>query len=253
MTFRQPLPAPTPPPLEPLRPQAVQDPAVELSEELADVGLVIVQAPAANDRIDLSHQVRRSYRSLAPGTLSDLLLEVLDRLRSGIGIESVRTDAATDLAGRQPQGPRPPLDLVSQELEADLHVNDPRLVRVQRHAQRLQKSCGLGQSTLRFRPCVAGDHPIVGIPRQPITSATHLPVKRSQKDVTEQGRDNSPLGYSLLRGEALDVGEHPRLKHPPDEAEYPTIRNALGDKRHELRSEERRVGKERKSRWQECQ
>src|SRR5262245_10011717 len=198
------------------------------------MGLVVVQAPAAKDRIDLRHQVRRSYRSLAPGTLSDLLLEVLDRLRSGIGIESARTDAATDLAGRQPQGPRPPLDLVSQELEADLHVNDPRLVRVQRHAQRLQKSCGLGQSTCRFRPCVTGDHPIVGRPRQPITSATHLPVKRSQKDVTEQGRDNSPLGYSLLRGEALAVGEHPRLKHPPDEAEYPTIRNALGDKRHEL-------------------
>src|SRR6478672_8104303 len=102
MTFRQPFPAPTPPPLEPLRPQAVQDPTVELSEELADMSLVIIQAPAANDRVDLSNQFRGGYRSLAPGTLSDLLLEVLDRLLSGIGVESARTDAATDLAGRQP-------------------------------------------------------------------------------------------------------------------------------------------------------
>ncbi len=68
--------------LELLRPQTVQDPPIELSNELADMGLVKVQAPAANDRIDLSHQVRSGYRSLAPGTLADLLLEVLDRLLS---------------------------------------------------------------------------------------------------------------------------------------------------------------------------
>src|SRR5262249_31611523 len=167
MALRQPLPAPTPPPLEPLRPQTVQDPMVELSEELADMSLVVVQAPAANDRVDLSDQRRNGYRSLAPGTLSDLLLEVLDRLLPGIGVECARADAATDLVGRQPQRPRSPLDLISQELEADLHVNDPRLVRVQRHAQRLQENGGLGQSTFRFGPCLAGDHPIVSIPRQP--------------------------------------------------------------------------------------
>src|SRR5215471_4729891 len=198
MTFRQPFPAPAPPSLEPLRPQTVQDPPIELCEELADMSLVIIQAPAANDRVDLVHQFRSGYRSLAPGTLSDLLLEVLNRLLPGIGVESARTDATTDLAGCQPQGPRATLDLVSQELEADLHVNDARLVRVQRHAQRLQESCGLRQSTLRFRTCVTGDHPIVGIPRQSIASATHLPVKRSQPDVTEQGGNNSPLGCTLL-------------------------------------------------------
>src|ERR1700732_5306029 len=180
MTPRQPFPAPTPPPLEPLRPDTVQDPPVELSEELADMSLVVVQAPAANDRVDVSHQDRDGYRSLAPGTLPDLVLEVLDRFLPGIGVEVARTDATTDLAGPQPQGPRSPLDLVPQELEADLHVNDARLVRVQRHAQRLQEGCGLGQRTLRFRPCVAGDHPVVRVPRQPIASATHLPIKRSQ-------------------------------------------------------------------------
>src|SRR5262245_3761279 len=222
MTFRQPFPAPTPPPLEPLRPQTVQDPAVELSEELADVGLVVVQAPAANDRVDLSHQFRRGDRSLAPGTLSDLLLEVLDRLLPGIGIESARTDTATDLAGRQPQGPRAPLDLVSQELEADLYVNDPRLVRVQRHAPRLQESCGLGQRTVRFRPCVTGDHPIVGIPRQSIASATHLPVKRSQQDVTEQGGNNSSLGCPLLGRKALTLGQYPGFEHASKVAELLT-------------------------------
>src|SRR5262249_36100499 len=143
MTFRQPFPAAAAPPLEPLRPDPMQDPAVELSEELADVGLVVVQAPAANDRIDLCDKFRGGYRSLAPGTLSDLLLEVLDRLLAGIGKEITLPDAATDLAGCQPQGPRAPLDLVAQKLEAESHVNDARLGRVQRHAQRLQQRGGL--------------------------------------------------------------------------------------------------------------
>src|SRR5262249_4088034 len=142
--------------------------------------------------------------------------------------------AATDLTGCQPQGPRAPLDLVSQKLEADAYVNDARLVRVQRHAQRLQESGGLSQRTVRFRPCVAGDHPIVGIPRQPIASATHRSVKRSQKAVAEHRRDYSPLGYSLLRREKLAFGEPPRLEHPPDQAEHPTICNALGNECHEL-------------------
>src|SRR5262249_20840416 len=85
MAFRQPFPPPTAPPLESLRPQTVQDPPIELSEELTDMSLVIVQAPAANDRIDLGHQCRSGYRSRAPGMLSDLLLEMLDRLLPGIG------------------------------------------------------------------------------------------------------------------------------------------------------------------------
>src|SRR5262249_55193960 len=90
MTLRQLLPAPTPPPLEPLRPDSAQDPPVELSEELADVGLVVVQAPAAKDRVNLGHQFRDGYRSLAPGTLPDLVLEVLDRLLPGIGANRQR-------------------------------------------------------------------------------------------------------------------------------------------------------------------
>src|SRR5262249_39257235 len=225
---------PTAPPLEPLRPQAVQDPPIELSEELANVSLVVIQAPAANDRVDLVHQFRSRYRSLTPGTLSDLLLEVLNRLLPGIGVESARTDATTDLAGCQPQGPRATLDLVSQKLEADLHVNDARLIGVQRHAQRLQESRGLGQRTLRFRSCVTGDHPIVGIPRQPIASATHLPIKRSQKDVTEQGRDNTPLRCPLLGRQPLTIGQDPGFEHASDEAEHPTIRNALSHESQQL-------------------
>src|SRR5262249_41633230 len=71
MTLRQLFPAPTPPPLEPLRPDTAQDPPVELSEELADVGPVVVQAPAAKDRVDLGYQLRDGYRSLAPGMPPD--------------------------------------------------------------------------------------------------------------------------------------------------------------------------------------
>ena len=39
LTLREPFPAPTPPPLESMRPDPSHDPAVETGEELADVGL----------------------------------------------------------------------------------------------------------------------------------------------------------------------------------------------------------------------
>src|SRR6516165_5226093 len=95
-------------------------------------------------------------------------------------------EARTDLARGQLQGSAAALDLVAQELEAGRDVDDPRLLDVEHYAQRFQDPGGLGQHSARFRPSVTCNHPIVGIPRQPKTSATYLTIKRSQKDVTQQ-------------------------------------------------------------------
>src|SRR6266436_9009766 len=39
---------------------------------------------------------------------------------------------------------------------------------------------------------LTGDHPIIGVPRQLISSQPHLPIKRRQKYVAERGRSHSP-------------------------------------------------------------
>src|SRR3954471_9576648 len=165
VTLRQPSPAPTAPPLESVRPDASQDPTVEPGEELADVGLAEILAPPADDRIQVGDQLPGTHRGLAPGPLTDLVLEVLDRLLPGIRVEVPVSDTATNLARGQLQGPTTALDLVPQELEPDRDVHDPRLLDVERHAQRLQDLGGLGQHPARLRPRVTRDHPIVSIAR----------------------------------------------------------------------------------------
>src|SRR5262245_14398788 len=90
----------------------------------------------------------------------------------------------------------------------------------------------------RIGPCARSIPPswrtIVGIPRQSIASATHLPVKRSQQDVTEQGGNNSSLGCPLLGRKALTLGQYPGFEHASKEAEHPTIRNALRNEGQQL-------------------
>ena len=177
-----------------MRPDASQDPSVKPGEEPADVGLADILAPPANDRVELGDQFPGVDRSLPPGPLTNLVLEVLDRLLPGIRVEVARTEPATDLAGGQPQRPAAPLDLVPEKLEAVRDVDDPRLLDVELSRPSVFQDPVASASTRpRFRPSVAGDHPIVSIPRQPIASATHLPIKRRQKDVTQQGRNDPAL------------------------------------------------------------
>ena len=90
--LRELFPAATTPALEPMRPQASQDPAIDTSEELTNVGFVVVKPPAANDRVDLVDQLPCSHRSLATGPSPNLIFKVLDRLLAGIGVQISVTD-----------------------------------------------------------------------------------------------------------------------------------------------------------------
>ena len=80
-----------------MRPNSPQDPSIETCEELTDVGFVEIEPPAANDRVDFVDQLLCSHRSLSTGQSSYLILEVLERLLPGIGIQVSMTDACTDL------------------------------------------------------------------------------------------------------------------------------------------------------------
>ena len=73
------LPARTSPPAVAVRPETLNDPTVEMVEELADMSLAVMQTPATNDRIDLSDQLLCTDRSFPPSASTNLILEVLDR------------------------------------------------------------------------------------------------------------------------------------------------------------------------------
>src|SRR5580704_14387830 len=81
---------------------------------------------------------------------------------------------------------------------------------------------------------IPADHPIIGIPRQLISSQSHLPIKRRQKDVAEQGRNYSTLGSPALGRKEPPFAVASGLEHRFDEAKHSSIRYALGDQREEL-------------------
>ena len=93
------------PALATMRPNSPHDPAVKLVEELADVGLAVVLAPTSDDRVDLVDQLLRTDRSLAPGTLADLVFEVPDGFFTWNRIARSPAYPALDLRGLQPERP----------------------------------------------------------------------------------------------------------------------------------------------------
>ena len=110
-------PTPVTPTLQTLRPETPQNPAVETGEELANVSLAEVKAPAANDRIDLGDDLLGAHRGLAPSATAYLFLEVLDRFRAWIRIEVTLTGTATNPRARQRKTPSATLDFVSEKLK----------------------------------------------------------------------------------------------------------------------------------------
>src|SRR5260370_40620559 len=106
-------------------------------------------------------------------------------------------------------------------------MHHPRLVRVQLHAQHAQNPEGRCNSSPRLRRRRARNHPIVCKPRKLITLVSHLPIKRRQKYVTEQGRNNTTLRSPALAWKELPFAVASRLEHLPNEAHHPAIAYSL--------------------------
>src|SRR3984957_16243534 len=128
----------------------------------------------------------------------------------------------------------PALDFVAKELEAVPDMDDPRLLRMQLHAQLFQDSV----SRVHCRACLCcrftGDHPIIGIPRQLKASQPHLPIKRRQKYVTERRRNYTALRSTALGWKELPLSVASRLEHCLDEAQHSAIRYPLGYQREKF-------------------
>src|SRR5271157_5592275 len=169
-----------------MRPDTSSDPTVELVEEFSNVGAFVILAPTSQNRIQLGNQLAGAQGHATLGPLPHLILETTNRLLSGIRIQCPRAHLATDLARRKPQG-LPAFDLVTKKLEAVLDVHDPCLLRMEYHAQLFQDSESRGHRRPRLGHGLAGYHPVVRVPRELISPASHLPIKRRQENVTEQG------------------------------------------------------------------
>ena len=66
-------------------------------------------------------------------------------------------------------------------------MNDSRLLRMQFHAQLFQDAGSSIDGCSRLCRGLAGDYPVVRVPRQLISLVPHLPIKRRQEYVAEQG------------------------------------------------------------------
>src|SRR5260370_1873653 len=217
-----------------MRPDPSNNPAVESVEERSDMGAFVILAPAPQKRIELRNQLLGLQRYLPFGTLPYPIHETADRLLLGVRVQRTLSGLTTNLALGQIELPLPALDLVAKELEAVLDMNNPRLLRMQLHAQLCQDSASSFHRGSCLRCRFTGDHPIIGVPRQLISSQSHLPIERRQKYVTERGRNHTPLRSATLTGKELPFTVAFRLEHRLDEAKHSAVRYPLGYQREKI-------------------
>lgn len=96
-----------------VRPEPPDNPSVKLVEQLPDMGLPVVVAPATYDRIDLVDKLFGGQRRFSSCPLPDLVLKMVDRFLSWIDVQRTLLGAASDLVRRQLKWPRAALDLVA--------------------------------------------------------------------------------------------------------------------------------------------
>src|ERR1700687_2828060 len=94
---------------------------------------------------------------------------------------------------------------------------------MERDPQLLKYPLCSSKRRLRFRPARACYDPIVGISGQPIAFLPHLPIKRSQKDVAEEWRNDSSLRCSLFCRERFTLGVASGLQDALDNLEHPPV------------------------------
>src|ERR1700676_2010052 len=157
-----------------MRPNEPHDPAIEPVEELSDVGSLVVMTPPSQHRIQFLNQLPGLERNASPGKRAYLIHEMADRLLSRDSIQFPRLSTTANLAQRQPEL-LAALDFVPKKLESLPDMHDPRLLRMQLHAQFVQNPKRRGHCRPRLRCRLAGCYPVIGIPRKLISLAPHLP------------------------------------------------------------------------------
>src|SRR5206468_5480953 len=121
-----------------------------------------------------------------------------------------------------------------EELEAVSDMNNPRVLRMQFHAQLFQDSAGRVHCGSGLCCRSTGDHPVIGKPRQLISSQSHLPIEWRQKYVTEHGRNYTTLRSAALARQELPLAVASRFEHRLDKAQHAAVSYSLGYQREEF-------------------
>jgi len=169
------------------------------------MGALVVLAPSTQEWIDCFNQLLGRHGHATLGPLPHLILKTANRFLSRIRIQRTRTRIATDLTHRKSKS-LPALDLVAEELEAMLNVDDPRLLRMQLHSQLSQDSQGDGHCRSRLCRRLAGNHPVVRVPRQLISLASHLPIVGDEAGYTAGSSGHAPYTKGNFQFERTVVG-----------------------------------------------
>src|SRR3954447_7915952 len=224
--LRQLLPAAVAPAFVPMRPNAPLDPMVEFVEERSDVSTLVVVTPPPQDWVQLLDQFLGFQRHASPGKLTYPILEALNRFLTRVGVQPTRFGPSNDLARWQLKLLSAP-DQVAQKFESTLNMHHPRFLRMQLHAQLTQDPEGCCYCGPRLRRRRTGNHPIICEPCKLITLAPHLPIKRRQKYVTEQGRDHPALRSAALAWKEPPFAIASCLEHRPNQAQHSAIPYSL--------------------------
>ena len=96
-----------------MRPEPVDDPAIQSVEAHADMGAAVVVAPAADDRVDRIDQRTHGQRDFPLRQGSDLVLEPVQRLLCGDCVEILPVQLGRDAVGGELKAALPTTDLKS--------------------------------------------------------------------------------------------------------------------------------------------
>src|ERR1700675_2823051 len=136
--------------------------------------------PPSQHRIQFLNQLPSLERNASPGKRAYLIHEMADRFLPRDSIQFPRLSTTANLARRQPKL-LAALDLVPKKLESLPNMHDPRLLRMQLHAQFVQNPKRRGHRRPRFCCRLAGQYPVVGVPCELISLAPHLLIEWRQK------------------------------------------------------------------------
>ena len=157
------------------------------------MGLMVLVAPSADNWVQFVDQLLGTSRNLSPGSPTNLVLEVVDRFLAWDRVQLAGAGLTADPVGRELQGTLSPLDLVAQELEAMGYMGDSSLFGMKRHSQLFQDLAGSSQGSLGLSPGPTSYYPVVCPTGELVPFPTHLPVKRSEKDVAQERRYDRAL------------------------------------------------------------
>src|SRR5450759_568227 len=122
-----------------------------------------VMSPSPQHGIQSLDQLLGLERHASPGKRAYLIHETADRFLPRDGVQRPRLSTTADLARWQPKL-LAALDLVPKKFESLPDMHDPRLLRMQLHAQFIQNPKRRGHCRPRFCCRLAGRYPVVGVP-----------------------------------------------------------------------------------------